>query len=252
MGIILRYKNFLNTYKTRSHRINHLKYYRDLFPIKANITLAGIIADLIGDGNLQGDPKWRLDFTSKSLIELKRFQKEITSIFKVKCKIRRCTSNEYSETYNLAVNCSPIARILYLCGVPTGQKVLTPFNIPFWIKKDKKCFKQFIKRLFSCEGNIMYEKHRKIPQIRMEMWKSEKLLIQAEEFFREIALYLDKYFKIKSTIKINKAHNIRKDGIKTRSLRMYILGKSVIKFYKEIGFEGEKQRKLKSILGKLN
>lgn len=175
MRVILRYKEFLETYKTRSYRIKHLEKYKDLFPIKANKTLAGIVADLIGDGHLQGDPIWRIDFTSKSIKELRRFEKEIYSIFQIKGTIRECKSNTFGKTYNIGINCSPIARILYLIGVPNGQKVLKKFDIPLWIKNDKECFRRFCQRLFSCEGTLMNEKDRNFPRIRLEMWKSQKI-----------------------------------------------------------------------------
>ncbi len=57
MGVIIRYKELLNTYKTRGHRIRHLERYKKLFPIKSSPLLAGIVGDLICDGHLQGDPK---------------------------------------------------------------------------------------------------------------------------------------------------------------------------------------------------
>jgi len=248
MGVILRYKDFLNTYKTRSHRIKHLKDYKYLFPVKSSKALAGVIADLICDGNLQGDPKWRMDFTSKSKTELKRFEREMNSLFNVKGKIRRCTTNKFGETYNLAINCSPIARILLLCGVPAGQKVLVPFKIPKWIKENKEYFRRFTQRVFSCEGGIMHGPNRKLPQIRMSMWKAENVK-EKITFLNELATYLNKHFDINSTITRPKRFNIRKDKIITRPLRMYITNTSVIKFHKEIGFEGEKQKKLNKIMG---
>lgn len=248
MGEILRYNDFLKTYKTRTYRIRHLENYKYLFPIKSNRILSGIIADLICDGNLQGDPKWRIDFTSKSIDELKRFEKEMIYLFKINGKIRKCVSNRYGKTYNLGINCSPITRILYLCGVPSGQKVLIPFSIPKWIINDKENFKRFAQRVFSCEGGITYEPHRKLPQIRLEMWKADKVN-EKINFVEEIGIYLNKYFGIKSTVIKRKVYNIRKDGIITRPTRMYITGESVINFQKEVGFEGMKQERLNTIMG---
>jgi hypothetical protein len=247
MRVILRYSQFLKTYKTRGYRLKHLKDYKKLFPINSDPRLAGIVADLIGDGHLQGDPKWRIDFTSNNTSELKRFEKEIKFLFNVNGKTRRCTSNKY-KTYNLAINSSPIARILYLCGVPAGQKVLTPFEIPKWIKKDKECFRRFCQRLFSCEGNIDCYKDREIPQIRIEMWKSKKIINDGESFMKDINIYMKKYFNINSLVKVQKKENIRRDGVITKPVRLYIFKDSVINFYKEVGFEGNKQESLKVLL----
>lgn len=248
MGVILIYSKFLETYKTRGYRIKHLAKYKHLFPIKANPILAGIVADLIGDGSLQGAPIWRADFTSKDIYELKRFEKEVYKLFKKKCIIRKCVSNTRGETYNTGINCSPIARILYLCGVPSGQKVLKSFKIPNWIKQDKECFRRFCQRLFSCEGGIMYEKGRKFPQIRLDMWKAENLLKNGKNFIDEISQGMNKYFKIKSKVIIQNKKNKRKDGIITKPIRIYIFNKSVLEFYNKIGFEGHKQKSLKALL----
>jgi hypothetical protein len=246
MGQILRYKDFLKTYKTRSHRIKHLENYKWMFPITSSPMLAGIVADIICDGHLQGDPKWRIDFTSKNIRELKRFEKNIFFLFKVKGRIRKCVYNNLSKSYNIGINCSPVSRILFLCGVPSGEKVLKEFDIPDWIKKDKECFRTFCKRVFTCEGGLLND-GRKIPQIRMNIWKTEKLA-KEEKFTGSLCRLMKEYFDIDSTLRLHKPRLNRKDKILTRPIRVYIFNKSVIKFFNKIGFEGEKQKSLKAIL----
>ena len=248
MGIILRYRDVLSTYKTRGYRNKSLVKHKNIFPIKSNPQIAGVIGDLICDGNLQGHPKWRMDFTSKSIEELKRFEKEVYGLFSIRGKIRECSTNKFGKTFNLGINCAPIARTLSLCGVPSGQKVLKNFSIPNWIKKDKECFRRFAQRVFTCEGGIMYEENRILPQVRIELWKNKKI-IKDDRFIKEIGIYLNRFFNIKSTIKLRKIENLRKDGVITQPIRMYLTGKSVVKFSKEVGFEGEKQEKMDKILG---
>ena len=246
MGLIVRYRDLLETYKTRGYRIRHLKDYKYLFPIKSSPLLAGIVADLMADGHLQANPKWRIDFTSKSIKELNNFNKRFNILFGVKGNIRECRTNKFGKTFNLGINCSPITRILFLLGVPHGQKVLKDFNIPKWILKDKECFKEFCKRIFTCEGSIMHEKRRKFPQIRMELWKKQDL---ENSVMFELGSYLNKHFNIKSTLTKPNLSNLRKDGVITQATRIYILGDSMLKFHKEIGFDGEKQAKLNRLLG---
>ena len=53
------------------------------------IILAGIVADIMGDGHLQGPPKWRMDYTSKDITELERFNNEIKGLFGYSGKIRK-------------------------------------------------------------------------------------------------------------------------------------------------------------------
>jgi hypothetical protein len=248
MGVILRYNEFLKTYKTRGYRLRHLENYRHLFPIRSSPMLAGLVGDLISDGHLQGDPLWRMDFTSKDLKELASFNKRMKNLFGIDSKVRNCTSNKYSKSFNLGINCAPIARIFLKIGVPSGQKVLKNYNLPEWIKKDKECFREFCRHLFACEGTIMHEKNRKTPQVRFEHWKSEKYFEGGREFVKEICVHMEKYFQIKTTIGFPNQRGNRKDGIITRPIRVYILGDSVKKFFSLVGFSNHKQKSLKGKL----
>ena len=168
-------------------------------------------------------------------------------LFGKDCKIRKCNSNKYGKTYNTGINCSPIARILFLCGVPSGQKVLSKFSIPKWIFLEKKYFKRFCTRLFSCEGSIIKEEGRR-PRIRLEMWKAENLVKDGLNFMEDISAGLKKYFNIESSIHLRNLKNTRKDGIITKPIRLTILTNSVMAFYKKIGFEGDKQKSLKALI----
>jgi len=247
MGLILKYSDVLETYKTRGYRNNRLAEHKHLFPVLASPELAGIVADLIGDGSLQSGNIWKIDFVSKSKKELYRFNKEINNLFGVNGRIRNCSSNMFGKTYITSICNAPIARILYLCGVPSGAKVLQKFSVPAWIKEDKDCSRRFLQRIFSCEGTIMHERNRKTPQIRIDMWKSQNI-IDKDLFMIGIASILKEHFKINSHISKINNFNKRKDGLTTQPTRLYLFGNSMLRFYKQIGFEGEKQRLLKKLL----
>jgi hypothetical protein len=249
MRIILRYNDILSTYKTRSYRLNYLSQYKSIFPIRANKLFAGLVGDLMGDGHLQGDPKWRIDFTSSSLNGLEDFGDRIKRILPgLITKIRKNHHNTFSESYNLGVNSSFLARVFFLLGVPSGQKVIKSFKIPEWIRVNKECFREFCKRLFSCEGSIMQEEKRKIPQIRAELWKQESRIDNGKLFMEDISFLMKKYFLIDSTVTLPKSKSIRKDNLITRPVRIYLFGESVLKFYNEIGFGNEKQKRLKALI----
>ncbi len=239
--ILLKYEDVLNTYKSKEHGKKALLPYLDWFPIKASRELAGVIADLMGDGHLQGSPKLRIDYTSKSTEELRRFEKEIIYLFNIKGKIRKCRTNKYN-TYNIGINNKPLARVLKSIGVPPGSKVLSSFSIPLWILSDKTFFSRFINRLLSCEGCVdTYSKC-----IELKMYKSVDLIDDGIEFFNDIKKYLEKHFQIKTTNPFLEGKpNIRKDGIKTKGVRIKIKNKeSLIKFKKYIGFE-DKNKSIK-------
>lgn len=244
--VILNISDVLNIYKSKKHGINALSKYNNWFPIKASSRLAGIVADLMGDGHLQDDPKWRLDYTSKSVKELERFNKEIFDLFGIKGKIRDCKTNLYN-TKNLGINNKVLARILKSIGVPTGAKVFTNFSIPNWILKDKNLFARFINRLLSCEGCV----DLKNKYIELKMYKSINSIKNGIDFFEDIKHYLDKYFGIKTTKPFLEGRtNIRKDGRRTKGIRLKIKNReSLIKFQKFIDFEDEnKKKRLEKIL----
>ena len=242
---IVTFEDVLNVYKSKTHGIDALKPCINWFPVFATPILAGIVADLICDGHLQKN-RWRFDFTSNSKLELKRFGRRVFDLFRVIGKIRPCSTNKFGITFNYGINCKPLSRVLYLCGVPRGCKVKKRFLIPDWIMNDKECFREFVKRAFTCEGSV--DKSGKF--IIFEMWKSEKILGNGLKFMNQIRNGLHKYFNIKaSKVFIPNGFNIRKDGIITKPLRFNIKGNSVKKFYDKIQFDNkEKQNKLKLIV----
>lgn len=243
---LLNFEDVLNTYKSKEHGKRALSKYIHWFPLKASVRLAGIVADLIGDGHLQDYPKYRLDYTSNSNKELNRFNKEIFYLFGIKGKIRDCKTNKYN-TKNLGINNKPLARVLKLIGVPTGAKVLSKFSIPKWILNDKTLFLRFINRLFSCEGSIDLQNK----YIELKMHKSVTLIEDGINFFKDIKKYLDKYFGIKTTKPFLEGRtNTRKDSIKTKGIRIKIKNReSLVRFKKFVGLDDkEKKIRLNKIL----
>lgn len=242
---IVTLEDVLNVYKSKIHGIDALQSHMNWFPVFATSILAGIVADLMCDGHLQKN-RWRFDFTSRSKVELKYFGRRIYDLFGIKGKIRPCLTNKFGITFNYGVNCKPLSRVLCLCGAPRGCKVKNRFLIPDWIMNDKGCFREFIKRVFTCEGCV--DIHGKF--LILEMWKSEELIENGIKFMNQIRKGLSKYFNIKSSkVFISNSFNIRKDGIITRPLRFNIKSDSVKKFYDKIEFDNkEKQNKLRLII----
>ena len=83
-NILVNKSDVLDTYKSKQHGIKSFSKYNPWFPIRSSPKLAGIVADLMGDGHLQGYPKLRLDYTSKSILELERFNQEIFYLMAVR------------------------------------------------------------------------------------------------------------------------------------------------------------------------
>ena len=244
MKLLLKGRKLRPFYKSEIYFKNMLNKYDYLFPIKGSTKLAGIVADLIGDGHLQVHPKWRIDYTSKSKKELLRFEKEAFKLFKIKGKIRPCKSNRFGKSYNYGINCKPLSIILFLSGVPSGAKVLKKFKVPDWILENKLFFKEFILRLFCCEGGIDYSKN---PFIEIKMSKAESLSKDGINFFNILKKYSYSHFGILSNnIFITNSSYKRKDGIKVIEIHFRIKRKKeVYKFIKKIGYPNDKEKREK-------
>lgn len=246
--LLITFDDLISFYKDENKAKKSLEQYRYWFPVYDSTTLSGLIADLMCDGHLQGEPWWRFDYTYKHSKEKDRFENEVYALFKIKGRGRPCTTNKYSTTFNYGVNCKPLARLLYLCGVPSGNKVLTKYSIPLWILNNKENFRRFVQRFFTCEGSVWGGAS---PGIRVEIWKEVSIMNNCIELLDSISNHLEKFFNIKTTRTFTtKAKNIRKDGNITKPLRIYIKRKdSIITFHREIRFEDKnKQNKLTNII----
>ncbi|MBU0662873.1 hypothetical protein KJ891_05435 [Candidatus Micrarchaeota archaeon] len=194
MDALVDFTSLLKTYPRNNklkfdNRINHW------LPLVPSQKLAGLVADLMADGHLQGDPKWRFDYCSNSRCELNRFEKTIAELFGLKGKIRDCTTNQYN-TKNYGVNYRPLAKSLFLIGVPCGNKVMKKYSIPTWILNDKKLFASFVRRYFDCEAGIDVAGK----SIAVELHKSVDLTDSGTFFLNQMRRGLLNYFGIKSTV----------------------------------------------------
>ena len=100
--------------------------------------------------------------------------------------------------------------------------------------------------MFTCEGTIWLENS---PGIGLAMWKNKNLKQDGVFFLNSLRIGLKKFFNIQTTRIFS--YSVPKD-FKTVPLKFYIKRKdSIIKFYKEIGFEHtEKQLKLVNLIRK--
>lgn len=248
---MITFDEVLETYKCKNAGKRSLLRYQHWFPLELCPRIAGIVADLMTDGHLQKSKNmWRMDYCSASKEELNRFKKEIEELFGFSGYIRPCSTNQFGETYLLGLNCNPLGRVMSLCGVPRGSKVLIKFNIPDWIISDKECFRRFVQRLFDCEGCV----DEKTNGIELRMNKELSILNDGIKFFESIKENLKLHFNIKTTNPFLGGKSFRKDGKITQSIRMKIRKQSeIIKFAKEFKFETKiKQEKLEFLRNKIN
>ena len=251
MKIILTQKQLLSDYQNKKLGVYYSNKHSYLFPLKASTTLAGLVADITGDGHLGPG---LIQFISKYRDEAVRFMKEFNKIFRHKASIRISPSNE--NTWECIIGTNTLYRVFKLLGAPAGNKTNVKFSIPDWIKNgDDNLRKAYLRRLFDCEGSVSFQKKRRI-RIHFELYKNELLKNDLESFLLEMKSILLS-FGIKSTNLMLQYRNLRKDGSRSISLSFDINGtktnlNSVLNFYKNINFESPiKREKLKSYLYEL-
>lgn len=218
-------QDYISTYKSEFHGKKYADKYDHWFPVEASPGLAALIGDLTTDGHVQGHPKLRFDFTSASKNNLKMFEQRLLDLFDITGKIRENKTNPYSESFNYGVNSKPLTRILIECGVPTGSKVKTKFNIPKWIKDDKACFKAYIERAFTNDGSAFAGN----PRITFELSKEVSISQNLEEYMIEINNLLNQFYGISGSVFRRTKVNERKDGDRTVSIGLNIRHRECIK-----------------------
>lgn len=236
------YSQLANMYPV-NNKLKFDKRPKRWLPLYPSPKLAGLVADLMADGNLQKPPRWRFDYCSNSLKELRRFETTLYCLFGIKGKIRDCTTNNYG-TKNYGVNCRSLAKILVLAGVPSGNKVLKQYSVPPWILNNKENFTTFVRRYFDCECGV-YVKDR---MLTIEIYKSVEIIDSGLDFLNQISKGLKKHFDIDTIKPFLMSKKVkRKYGATVQGARLRIRKKdSLATFYTLIGLENNvKMNKLR-------
>lgn len=227
---------YISTYKSESHGRKYADKNDNWFPVEESCQLAGLIGDLTTDGHVQGYDKLRFDFTASNKDKLLRFEDTLKDIFGVEGKIRENKTNPYSTSFNYGVNCKPLTRILIECGVPTGNKVKTKFNVPKWIQEDKDYFTAYIERAFANDGSAFSGNPRITFELRKEKSKKENL----RAYMETVNHFLESYYGIEGSVFERSAENQRKDGDKTVGIGLNIRRRDAIKkFHKNFNLSDQ-------------
>ncbi|HLC60454.1 MAG TPA: hypothetical protein VJJ52_03415 [Candidatus Nanoarchaeia archaeon] len=252
-NILVTLEDLKGIYKNNNCK-KFLKYAleRKIIPLKASPELAQICGHLIGDGHL------RISKTKNNGGTVRFFgePEKLTEIAKIYEKISGRRINlirKYSrEGFQLDVVDSIFARCLNKIGVPSGDKVLTNFKVPYWIMNGEKEIKRkFLQALFDDELEGIHKGATySWKGLRLRMNKSQELIPAGLEFFNQIRLILNE-FNIETTDA--KAYNpiscIRQSGICTYQIVFRIKNQidNRRRFYEEIGFIYSKRKQEKLI-----
>ncbi|MBI2208161.1 hypothetical protein HYU50_01575 [Candidatus Woesearchaeota archaeon] len=174
-----------------------------------------------------------------------------SSVYQANGKIKHISSN---DSWILWIKDSSFSKLLYALGLPKGEKVLQPTNIPHWIKQgDKQVKKGFLNALF--EGELQTHRvHFNVKRNKIDICPITFGLSKIEKYKEDLVNFLEdirdmlQEFQINSTSVENpKLSNIRKrDGLITYSTRFYISisALNTIRFSEFIDFPFNQEKRI--------
>jgi hypothetical protein len=194
--------------------------------------LARIIAFLTADGHLYKSLRGFLFYSNNKTV-LKELEDIIFKKFGLIGTYSEGTG--YGKCFRYRVFNKKISLFLKESGSPIGDKMLTSFDVPDWIKDNKEFSREYLKTLFYCEGSK--SKHSKNTEIiRINFNKAEILLKDGLTFINSIKKLLERYAIETSEIWITKGNIRKKDREITKQITFQIKSNSNNKFIKEIGW----------------
>jgi len=246
--------------------INYLKK-TNLLDIKCSdkrqITLAGLIGHIVGDGTLWWDDKnVHLTFRSSALEDITNIKNDLMSLGfdekivkiheKRQVKNRKITQTngevltfDSNGLYTIDIRRRPIAMMFKALGVPRGDRVLQEFQIPYWIMNGSMMVKrQFLRGYFGADCSKPVVDKRTGYRFQTICFKMSKVEGKTPvKFFEEIYHILDE-FKINTLPILVESGNIRKNGEHTFSYRGKICSNIINtqQFCQKIGYLYNKER----------
>jgi len=212
--------------------------------VEKDIDVVKIISFLTFDGHLMKDLSG-FYFCSKQRETLKIFENLMYTKFKLSGRLEKGTG--HGESYKLRFYNTLLSKALYSLGAPKGNKVLTTFSIPAWIKNNDAFCKAYLSTAFDCEGSIWKESNRFC--IRFGIFKNEELLSSTLAFIADLKDMLNR-LGVQTTQSWIMKGNFRKDAITTKGVYFKINQDSLPIFAENIGFSDTfKNNRLISWLG---
>lgn len=210
--------------------------------MKLDKSIVKIISFLTFDGHLMKDLSG-FYFCSKQLDTLQIFEEIAKDKWGLRGQVER--GKGYGISYKLRFFNKTVAKQLFELGAPKGNKVLSAFSVPVWIKQNKEFSKEYLRTAFDCEGSVWGEKNRIC--VRFGIFKKAALLAELMTFIDELKDMLNQ-LGIKTTKGWLMKGNIRKDGQITKGVYFKIKQSSLDDFAKQGGFS-DRFKKHRLILG---
>jgi intein/homing endonuclease len=197
--------------------------------------LASVVADLTTDGHIQLRKKFGvISFYSKDYSEINKFNSDFEFLFKKRGNIFKDVRGNNTR-YKLFISDTKLAKFLKMNGAPIGNKTNLVFFIPSWIfYGSNKIQRIYLQRLFDAEGSIF----RCIDgrwRLFFNMTKKEDLIEGGIDYLNEIRILLKNFQVDTSRVRISKG-NIRKDGSRSKNMKIEIKKYSFFNFYNNVNF----------------
>src|SRR3989344_2857295 len=172
---------------------------------KRDKDLAQIVSYVTCDGHLHHDLK-AFYLSSKKRKVLSEFRKLILKKFGVRGRYEDGTGYGKTEKYRICN--AQLGRLLHESGTPKGDKMVTPFDVPLWIKQNNEFSRQYVKIAFFCEGS-KHKASKNTETIAINLNKSVELLDDGIEFMNSLKTMLQQW-NIETTKNWIQRGNIRK------------------------------------------
>jgi len=112
---------------------------------------------------------------------------------------------------------SEASRALFAAGAPKGDKMLTPFRVPAWIKCNPDFCRAYLSIAFQCEGYIHPNAKYRSYLVAMSLNKSIRILSDGIAFMGELKEMLANLGIATASTSLKRG-NARKDGEVTKKL----------------------------------
>jgi len=194
--------------------------------------LAKIVAYVTFDGHL-GKNLGRFYLSSSNDDAIEDFRKL------VKKKFGLIPRYEAGMGYGKSTKCifgsSPVARFLNSIGAPKGNKVLTVFRVPAWIKADDEFSRAYLSVAFQCEGYVHKSRYFNSFDVAFHINKCVDLLDNGIAFVNDLREMLGWLGILTTRIGFHKG-NLRKDGKLAKGLIFSVRSRSCGVFKDQVGF----------------
>ncbi len=246
MNIIVSKEKFLNSYKIKGYGNRAIKQI-DWLPINASKELAELAGYILSDGSIEHSYDGRygprgIDFITPDKVIQQRIIYILHKNFKAKPK-----SHYFRDTPGLRIRNANLARVLWLCGVPMGDKAIQKYDIPIWIKNGTKDIKSaFLRAYLDGDGSTPYKIYKSKASfgIRLTLNKTEDKIKSGIEFLNSFQGIL-REFHIESLGPYQRKICFRKNGVKTIMLEIIICRQnSILNFSKYISFTKPEKKKV--------